>query len=194
MRTPLSLFERVRPEGDSIAERFDAQLDDDTSVIFERRTIAIQRTDALLIGKSGTAEPLPDGEYRLKDGITFQVVDGMIDFEQIFSDPNFPEVGPKYNAWHEVVAMDPLFSLDPAAITDVIRFVAPDGNSYYAVQRGLEQPYESFIADGRELRVLADGDYSLPGDRTFRVENGAVHANSLADLKAYAHESTRLPR
>jgi hypothetical protein len=195
MRTPLSLFERVRPEGDTVTERINAQLSDDTSVVIQRRTIAVQRTDVLRIGKTGAAEPLPDGEYTLKDGITFQVVDGVIDFDQLFSDPNFPEVGPKYQAWHEVVAMDPLFSLpDPAAITDVIRFAARDGNSYYAVQLGLGQPYQAFVVDARHLRPLADGDYPLPGDRTFRVEDGSVHPKSLADLKAYAYDSTRLPR
>jgi hypothetical protein len=34
--TPLALFQHLRPEGDTTAERFNAQLQDGTNVVFAR--------------------------------------------------------------------------------------------------------------------------------------------------------------
>jgi hypothetical protein len=195
-RTPLSLFGRLTPEGDTASERLTGHLDDGTEIVFESRTSAVQRTDALVRKDDGTIVPLADGEYRLRDGPIFGVVNGQIDFDTVFKDPDGTEPFREYHAWREIVAIEnPLLSLaDPSEITDVIRFVAPDENSYYAVQRGVDQSYEAFVAEGRQLKPLLDGEYPLPGDRAFRVEAGRVHPDSLPDLKVHAYESTRLPR
>jgi hypothetical protein len=195
-RTPLSLFGRLTPEGETVAERLTGHLENGTEIVFESRTSAVQRTDALMRKNDGTIVPLADGEYRLRDGPVFRVVDGQIDFEAVFSDPDGTEPFREYHAWHEVVAIEnPLLSLaDPSEITDVIRFVAPDENSYYAVQHGVGQSYQAFVAERRELKPLTDGEYPLPGGRSFRVEAGDVHPDSLGELKVYAYQSTRLPR
>jgi hypothetical protein len=194
-RTPLSFFERLIPETDTASERFNAHLDDGSEVVFECRTTALQRTDALRRRKDGANEALPDGEYRLREGPAFRVSDGRIDFDALFADPDGVEPFRQYGAWREVVAIEnALLSLpDPAEITDVIRFVAPDGNSYYAVQRGADQPFQAFVAKGRQLESLEDGEFPLPGGRSFSVKAGEVSADSLADVKVCAFDSTRLP-
>src|SRR5262249_13197829 len=112
------------------------------------------------------------------------------------ADPDGVEPFRQYDAWREVVAIDnPIFSLpDPLSITDIVRFVAPDGNTYYAVQKGVDGPYHAYVVVNHALRPLADGKYPLPGGKTFQVESGKVHHASLPDLKTYAYESTRLPR
>jgi hypothetical protein len=194
--SPLALFTHITPEGDTVSERFNAELDDGTTVVFERRTTAAQRTDAFTRAQDGAARQLADGEYRLKDGARFRVVNGRIDFDAVFADPDGVTPFREYHAWKEVVAIDnPLLSLsDPLAVTDVVRFVAPDDKSYYAVQLGVNRPYQAFVVVDHTLKALADGEYPLPGGRRFRVESGHVHEASLADLKVSAYESTRLPR
>jgi hypothetical protein len=194
--TPLALFPHIMPEGETVSERFNATLDDGSTVVFERRTTATQHTDAFLRSEDGKLHALKDGEYRLKEGIQFRVVNGRFDFDAILKDPDGVEPFREYNAWREVVAIEnPLFSLpDPSLITDVVRFLAPDDKSYYAVQLGANQAYHAFVVADHQLKVLSDGDYPLPGGRTFKVEKGFIHEASLADLKLYAYESTRLPR
>jgi hypothetical protein len=194
--TPLALFPRIMPDGETVSERFNATLEDGSTVVFERRTTATQRTDAFLLDKDGNVHALKDGEYRLKDGIGFRVVNGRFDFDAILKDPDGVEPFRQYAAWKEVVAIEnPLFSLaDPARITDVVRFLAPDDKSYYAVQQGADQPYHAYVVVDHRLVALADGDYPMPKGRRFTVQKGLVTEKSLADLKVYAYESTRLPR
>ena len=48
--TPLSLFDQVTPQGDTASEQFSAVLEDGSKVVFQRRTVAVQRTEALLTG------------------------------------------------------------------------------------------------------------------------------------------------
>lgn len=194
--TPLGRFPRLTAEGDTVSEKFNAQLEDGTNVVFERRATAIQVTEAFHKDEDGASHQLQDGDYRLKDGAPFRVAGGRIDFDAVLSDPDGVEPFRQYGAWREVVAIDnPLFSLsDPLSITDIVRFVAPDGNSYYAVQKGQNRPYQAYVVVNHALRALADGEYPLPGGRTFEVASGEVHTASLADLKTYAYESTRLPR
>ncbi len=193
---PLALFPHIVPQGETVSERFNATLEDGSTVVFERRTTATQRTDAFLLSGDGKVDPLKDGEYRLKEGVSFRVVNGRFDFEAILSDPDGVEPFRQYGAWKEVVAIEnPLFSLpDPARITDVVRFLAPDDRSYYAVQLGTNLPYHAYVVIDHRLEVLPDGDYPLPRDRRFKVEKGFVSDDSLANLKVYAYESTRLPR
>jgi hypothetical protein len=194
--TPLALFPHIMPEGETVSERFNATLNDGSSVVFERRTTATQHTDAFLRSEDGRLHPLEDGEYRLKEGISFRVVNGHFDFDAILKDPDGVEPFRQYGAWKEVVAIEnPLFSLpDPSLITDVVRFLAPDDKSYYAVQLGANGPYHAYVVVDHQLKPLADGEYPLPGGRRFKVQSGYVHEGSLADLKVYAYESTRLPR
>ena len=194
--TPLALFTHIVPEGETVSERFNASLADGTTIVFERRTTAVQRTDAFRRADDGAVRALEDGEYRLKDSGSFRVVNGRIDFDAILADPDGVEPFRQYNAWKEVVAIDnPLFSLpDPALVTDLVRFLAPDNQSYYAVQQGVNKPYQAFVVVNHVLKPLADGEYPLPGGRHFKVASGNVHSESLADLKVYAYESTRLPR
>lgn len=194
--TPLALFPRIVPEGETVSERFNATLDDGSTVVFERRTTATQRTDAFLRSSDGKLHTLKDGEYRLKEGINFRVVNGRFDFDAILKDPDGVEPFRQYGAWKEVVAIEnPLFSLpDPSLITDVVRFLAPDDKSYYAVQLGANKPYRAFVVVDHQLKILADGEYPLPGGRRFIVKRGHIQKSSLADLKVYAYESTRLPR
>lgn len=193
--TPLALFPHIVPEGQTVSERFNATLDDGSTVVFERRTTATQRTDAFIKAEDGAARQLKDGEYRLKQGIRFTVVDGRIDFDAILKDPDGVEPFRQYGAWKEVVAIEnPLFSLEnPSLITDVVRFLAPDDRSYYAVQLGAGRPYQAFVVVNHALDPLPDGEYPLPGGRRFKVERGHIHDESLPDLKVYAYESTRLP-
>jgi hypothetical protein len=192
--TPLALFERVRPGGDTVTESFNALLEDGTEVVFQRRTIAVQRTDALSRGKDGASVPLRDGWHRLKDGIVFEVIQGQIDFEAVLKDPDGYQPFREYAAWKEVVAIDnPLLALsNPLDITDVVRFLAPDGNFYFAVQSGAGRPYQAYVMEGRALRPAADGRYPLSGGRAFSVQGGVLSAG-LNDVKVFAHESTRLP-
>lgn len=194
--TPLALFPHIVPEGETVSERFNATLDNGSTVVFERRTTATQRTDAFIRSADGKLEALTDGDYRLKEGIDFRVVAGRFDFDAILKDPDGVEPFRQYGAWKEVVAIEnPLFSLaDPSLITDVVRFLAPDDKSYYAVQLGANGPYHAYVVVDHRLQTLADGEYPLPGGRRFKVEKGQVHEGSLADLKVYAYESTRLPR
>jgi len=194
--TPLALFPHIVPEGETVSERFNATLDDGSTVVFERRTTATQHTDAFLRSADGKLQALKDGDYRLKEGINFRVVAGRFDFDAILKDPDGVEPFRQYGAWKEVVAIEnPLFSLaDPSLITDVVRFLAPDDKSYYAVQLGADTPYQAYVVVDHQLKTLTDGEYPLPRGRRFKVVNGAVHEGSLADLKVYAYESTRLPR
>ena len=194
--TPLELFERIVPEGDTTSEHFNAELADGTPVVFERRTTAAQRTDAFSLAKDGSTKALADGEYRLKGGLAFKIVAGRIDFDAIMKDPNAPTPFKEYHAWKEIVAFEnPLLSLEnPVGITDVVRFVAADDKSYYAVQQGVQKPYQAYVVVDQKLKRLADGTYPLPGGRKFRVEGGNIHPDSLSDLKVYAYEGTRLPR
>jgi len=194
--TPLALFPHIVPEGETVSERFNATLDNGSTVVFERRTTATQRTDAFLRSADGKLDTLKDGDYRLKEGINFRVVNGRFDFDAILKDPDGVEPFRQYGAWKEVVAIEnPLFSLsDPSLITDVVRFLAPDDKSYYAVQLGANGPYHAYVVVEHQLKALTDGEYPLPGGRRFKVEKGFVHEGSLADLKVYAYESTRLPR
>lgn len=194
--TPLELFQRIVPEGDTTSEHFNAELHDGTPVVFERRTTAAQRTDAFRVAKDGTTKPLLDGEYRLKGGMTFKIVAGKIDFDGIMKDPNAPPRFKEYHAWKEIVAFEnPLLSLEnPLSITDVVRFVAADDKSYYAVQQGIDQPYQGYVVVDQKLQRLADGAYPLPGGRRFKVEGGDITRDTLSDLKVYAYEGTRLPR
>ena len=90
--TPLALFPRVMPEGETVSERFNAKLEDGSTVVFERRTTATQRTDAFLVAKNGKLRALNDGEYRLKEGIGFRVVNGRFDFDAILKDPDGHEI------------------------------------------------------------------------------------------------------
>jgi hypothetical protein len=193
--TPLGLFENLTPAGDTASERFNAELEDGTKVVFQRRTTAVQQTDALRQADDGSSQRLPDGTYKLADGTRFTVNGGRIDFGTIMADPDGVEPFREYHAWREVVAIDnPLLTLsDPSSITDVVRFLAPDGNSYYAVQQGVDKPYHAYVVADRALRPLTDGSYPLPAGRSFKVEGGTVHGESLADLKLYAYKSTRLP-
>jgi hypothetical protein len=140
---PLALFPRIVPEGETVSEHFNATLDDGSTVVFERRTTATQRTDVFLRSADGNVSALKDGQYRLKQGIAFRVADGRFDFDAVFKDPDGVEPFRQYGAWREVVAIEnPLFSLpDPSLITDVVRFLAPDDKSYYAVQLGAGQAY-----------------------------------------------------
>ena len=126
------------------------------------------------MGMTGASHQLKDGDYRLKDGAPFRVAGGRIDFDAVLSDPDGVEPFRQYGAWREIVAIDnPLFSLpDPLSITDIVRFVAPDGNSYYAVQKGLNRPYQAYVVVNHALRAPADGEYPLPGGRTFKVASG----------------------
>jgi hypothetical protein len=194
--TPLALFPHIVPEGETVSERFNATLDNGSTVVFERRTTATQHTDAFLRSPDGKLDALKDGEYRLKEGITFRIVNGRFDFDAVLADPDGVEPFRQYGAWKEIVAIEnPLFSLpDPSKITDVVRFLAPDDKSYYAVQLGANGPYRAYVVVDHQLKTLADGEYPLPGGRRFIVEDGNVHEGSLADLKVYAYESTRLPR
>lgn len=194
--TPLALFPRLTADGDTVAELFNAQLDDGTNVVFERRATAIQVSEAFVRGKDGEVHPLKDGDYRLKQGAAFRVSNGRIDFDAVLADPDGVEPFREYGAWREVVAIDnPLFSLpDPLSVTDVVRFVAPDGKTYYAVQTGVDSPYQAYVVENHALRPLADGKYPLPGGKAFRVESGKVHDASLPDLKTCAYAGTRLPR
>ncbi|MGC1295794.1 MAG: hypothetical protein WA869_12225 [Alloacidobacterium sp.] len=194
--TPLSLFPRLTSEGDTVSEVFNARLEDGTNVVFERRASAIQVSEAFRLDQDGNPEPLKDGDYLLKDGAPFRVSGGKIDFDAVLADPDGVEPFRQYGAWREVVAIDnPIFSLpDPLLITDIVRFVAPDANSYYAVQKGVDQPYKAYVVVNHALQPLADGEYSLPGEKTYKVANGEVHPDSLANFKAFAHQSTRLPR
>lgn len=193
--TPLSLFERVRPGGDTVVEQFNAVLEDGREVMFQRRTIAVQRTDAITRGRDGASVTLQDGRYRLKDGIVFDVIEGMIDFGAVLKDPDGEQPFRQYGAWKEIVAIDnPLLTLsNPLAITDVVRFLAPDGNFYFVVQSGAGKPYQAYVMAGRTLQPVANGRYPLSHGRAFSVEGGTLHAGSLNDVKVYAHESTRLP-
>jgi hypothetical protein len=193
--TPLGLFENLTPAGDTASERFNAELEDGTKVVFERRTTAVQQTDVLRQADDGSSAPLPDGTYKLLDGTRFTVIEGRIDFTTILADPDGVEPFREYHAWREVVAIDnPLLTLaEPSTITDVVRFLAPDGNSYYAVQQGTDNPYHAYVVADRVLKPLADGSYPLPAGRSFRVEGGTVRGESLADLKLYSFKSTRLP-
>lgn len=86
--TPLSLFDQVTPQGDTATEQFSAVLDDGSKVVFQRRTVAVQHTEALLAEDGDLVSPLPDGEYRLADGASFRVVEGRIDFDAVFADPD----------------------------------------------------------------------------------------------------------
>ncbi len=194
--SPLALFERIVPEGDTTSEHFNAELHDGTYVVFERRTTAVQRTDAFSRAKDGSTKPLADGEYRLKAGMKFKVEGGRIDFDALMKDPDGYTPFKEYHAWKEIVAFEnPLLSLEnPLAITDVLRFVAADDKSYYAVQQGVDRPYQAYVVVDQELKRLPDGVYPLPGGRRFKVEGGHVHPDSLSDLKVYAYEGTRLPR
>jgi hypothetical protein len=154
----------------------------------------VQVTEAFH-AQAGANQPLKDGEYRLKDGGVFRVANGRIDFDAVMADPDGTEPFRQYGAWKEIVAIEnPLLSLpDPLTITDVVRFVAPDGNSYYAVQQGADRPYQAYMVVNHALRPLTDGAYPLPGGRAFQVKAGDVTPASLADLKVHAFESTRLP-
>jgi len=194
--TPLALFPRVMPEGETVSERFNAKLEDGSTVVFERRTTATQRTDAFLVAKNGKLRALNDGEYRLKEGIGFRVVNGRFDFDAILKDPDGVEPFRQYGAWKEVVAIEnPLFSLaNPERITDVVRFLASDDRSYYAVQQGVNQAYRAYVVVDHQLVALKDGDYPVAKGRRFTVKKGLVTKKSLADLKVYAYETTRLPR
>jgi hypothetical protein len=194
--TPLALFPRVMPEGETVSERFNAKLEDGSTVVFERRTTATQRTDAFLVAKNGKLRALNDGEYRLKEGIGFRVVNGRFDFDAILKDPDGVEPFRQYGAWKEVVAIEnPLFSLaNPERITDVVRFLASDDRSYYAVQQGVNQAYRAYVVVDHQLVALKDGDYPVAKGRRFTVKKGLVTNKSLADLKVYAYETTRLPR
>ena len=194
--TPLALFPRVMPEGETVSERFNAKLEDGSTVVFERRTTATQRTDAFLVAKNGKLRVLNDGEYRLKEGIGFRVVNGRFDFDAILKDPDGVEPFRQYGAWKEVVAIEnPLFSLaNPERITDVVRFLASDDRSYYAVQQGVNQAYRAYVVVDHQLVALKDGDYPVAKGRRFTVKKGLVTKKSLADLKVYAYETTRLPR
>ena len=193
--TPLSIFTRLAPGVDTASEHFNGELDDGTKVVFQRRTIAVQITEALSRAADGSNHRLSDGAYRLKDGVEFQVVDGHIDFDSVFKDPDGFEPFREYGAWREVVAIEnPLLSLpDPSAITDVVSFLADDSNFYYAVQSGLDKPYKAYIAIDHILNPLQDGQYPLRGGRKFQVAGGMVHPDSLNDLKVHAYETTRLP-
>jgi hypothetical protein len=192
----LSLFDQVTPQGDTATEQFSALLDDGTKVVFQRRTVAVQRTEALLAEDGDRIKALPDGEYRLAEGGTFRVVDGGIDFDAVFADPDGVEPFRQYGAWREVVAIDnPLLSLeDAAAVTDVVRFLADDGRSYYVVQSGKAKDYAAYVVVDRKLRQLEDGTYPLPAGRTFEVSGGSVTSDSLAKVKVFAQRSTRLPQ
>src|SRR3954471_10140118 len=79
--TPLSLFDQVTPQGDTATEQFSALLDDGSKVVFQRRTVAVQQTEALLAEDGDRIRALPDGEYRLAEGATFSVVGGRSDFD-----------------------------------------------------------------------------------------------------------------
>lgn len=192
--TPLSLFANVTPYGDTASEQVNALLDDGRQVTFQRRTTAVQRTDAF-IADEGKHAPLTDGEYRLKDGTTFAVVNGAIDFDAVLADPDGVEPFRQYGAWREVVAIDnPLLTLEnPAEITDTVRFLADDGNSYYAIQAGVDAPYQAYVVKDRRLTPLSDGTYPLPAGGEFEVSDGFVRAESLSMLKVQAYKSTRLP-
>jgi len=194
--TPLSLFDQVTPQGDTATEQFSALLDDGSKVVFQRRTVAVQRTEALLAEDGDRIRALPDGEYRLAEGGTFRVVDGRIDFDAVFADPDGVEPFRQYGAWREVVAIDnPLLSLeDPAAVTDVVRFLADDGRSYYVLQSGQRADYAAYVVVDRKLRRLDDGTYPLPAGRTFEVSGGSVTPESLDKVKVFAQRSTRLPQ
>lgn len=194
--TPLSLFDQVTPQGDTRTEQFSAVLDDGSKVVFQRRTVAVQRTEALLAEAGDQVRPLPDGEYRLADGASFRVVEGRIDFDAVFADPDGYEPFRQYGAWREVVAIDnPILSLDdPASVTDVVRFLADDGNSYYVVQSGEGANYAAYVVVDRKLRRLSDGTYPLPAGRTFEISGGSVTPDALAKLKVFAQRSTRLPQ
>ena len=88
---------------------------------------------------------------------------------------------------------NPLFSLpDPTAVTDVVRFLADDGRSYYVVQ-AQEGGYTAYVVEGRQLRALEDGTYPLPAGRTFEVKGGSVADEAIGQIKVFAHRSTRLP-
>src|SRR3954454_2917818 len=63
--TPLSLFDQVTPQGDTATEQFSALLDDGSKVVFQRRTVAVQQTEALLAEDGDRIRALPAGEYRL---------------------------------------------------------------------------------------------------------------------------------
>jgi hypothetical protein len=192
--TPLSLFGRLKPGNDMSSEQFNGLLEDGTEVLFQRRTIAVQQTEALSRNKDGSSQPLPDGAYRLKDGVGFKVVSGRIDFDSVFADPDGVEPFRQYGAWRETVAIDnPLLSLpDPLAVTDVVRFVGADDNFYFAVQTGLNKPYQAYVARNQILERLPDGKFPLPGKGTFQVKDGNVHSRSISALKISAHENTRL--
>jgi hypothetical protein len=199
--TPLALFEHLIPVGDTTSGSLRTELDDGSKVVFERRITGVQTTKAFRRTEDGGNPPLEDGEYKLKGGVPFHVVDGRIDFDALLDalvaddpHPQFPFK--EYHAWPEVVAIgNPLHSLaDPLSVTDVVRFLAPDGNSYYAVQQGLNRPYQAYIVADHALRPLADGDYPLAADRSFKVESGDVQDASLSDVKIFAYQSSRLPR
>ena len=202
---PLSSFAQLVPDAKPDSERLHAKLDDGATVVFERRSAAVHGTIVRRRAEGGSDHVLEDGVYRLTSGIAFQVVGGTIDFGLVLaepgsrvSDPNAPPMNPHppYQAWKEVVAImdDLLLTLgDPAAITDVIRVVAPGGENYYAVQLGLEKPYQAYVVTNGALSPIRSGEYALSERQKFRIEDGEVHPQSLKDLKAFAHERTRLP-
>lgn len=79
-------------------------------------------------------------------------------------------------------------------MTDVVRFLGDDGNSYYVVQSGEGANYAAYVVVDRKLRPLDDGTYPLPAGRTFEVTGGSVSPDALARLKVFAQRSTRLPQ
>ena len=72
--------------------------------------------------------------------------------------------------------------------------MAADDKSYYAVQQGVDKPYQAYVVADQKLKRLADGAYPLPGGRRFKVEGGDITRDTLSDLKVYAYKGTRLPR
>lgn len=193
--TPLGFLAKVGPAAESSSEQFNGLLDDGTKVVFRRRTIAVQQTEVLVTGGGGDGRSLPDGVYRLKDGVPFRVEKGRIDFDQVLRDPDGYEPFRQYGAWRETVAIDnPLLSLpDPMAITDVVRILAPDGLFYFAVQHGAGQPYRAYAMKERRLEPLADGRYPIEKNKRFEVVDGALSPKSLASFSAAAHALSRLP-
>lgn len=193
--TPLGFLAKLGPAAQSSAEQFNGVLDNGTKVVFRRRTVAVQQTEVLATGADGPGRSLPDGVYRLKEGVPFRVEGGRIDFDLVFKDPDGHEPFRQYGAWRETVAMDnPLLSLpDPLAITDVVRILAPDGEFYFAVQHGAGKAYRAYVMKDRTLAPLEDGRYPLAKNKRFEVSGGALSAKSMAGFSAVAHELTRLP-
>lgn len=177
---------------DASSDRFTGELNDGRTLVVEVRDVDYNDVQVFVRDEKGEVAFLPDGKYELKDGFAFRVEQNRLSFD-IYDEPGYRA----YHAWREIVANpNPLTSLpDPETVVDYVRYLAPDGRSYYAVQRKGSAAYEAYVVEKERLVRLTSGEYPLPETHAVAgVKEGYFVEESVAALLLAAYESKGVPR